>query len=281
MMLNVIKIFLPTTLAFAIGIAMTPRLVRFMHSRKLWKKVARTESTTITNEEFLKINNTAEEISTPRIGGVLIWLSVILTISLIWIISKIAPSDLTSKLDFYSRSQTLVPLGSLILASLLGLIDDMIEIKGRAQSAKCDTEIIFRYIKIGLIVILGGAIGYWFYSKLGVSSVVIPFANTALNMGLLFIPFFVLVLVAVFSGGVIDGMDGLAGGVLAIIFAAYAVIAFGQHQIDIAALCGVITGAILTLTVLRFWISCAAASTSCARAVSTKNCSTSSPASRR
>ena len=52
-------------------------------------------------------------------------------------------------------------------------------------------------------------------------------------------------MLAVFSGSVIDGMDGLAGGVLAIIFGAYAVIAFGQEQIDIAALCGVITGGIL------------------------------------
>ncbi len=48
-----------------------------------------------------------------------------------------------------------------------------------------------------------------------------------------------------FSTSVIDGLDGLAGGVLAIVFAAYAAIAFGQHQIDIAALCGVISGGIL------------------------------------
>jgi phospho-N-acetylmuramoyl-pentapeptide-transferase len=44
---------------------------------------------------------------------------------------------------------------------------------------------------------------------------------------------------------VIDGMDGLAGGVLAVIFASYAAIAYGKNLVDIAALCGVISGGIL------------------------------------
>ena len=48
-----------------------------------------------------------------------------------------------------------------------------------------------------------------------------------------------------FSGGVIDGLDGLAGGVFASIFAAYSGIAFFQNQINIAAFCAVIAGAIL------------------------------------
>ena len=54
-----------------------------------------------------------------------------------------------------------------------------------------------------------------------------------------------MVLVATFSTSVIDGMDGLAGGVLAIIFGAYAGIAFGKHMVDIAAFCGVLSGSIL------------------------------------
>ncbi len=52
-------------------------------------------------------------------------------------------------------------------------------------------------------------------------------------------------MLAVFSTSVIDGMDGLSGGVLSTIFTAYAVIAFANNQIDIAALCAVIAGAIL------------------------------------
>jgi len=245
MILNVIKIFLPTILCFMIGIALTPSFTNFMYKRKLWRKNARAINETITNTDFTKIHNTDAEISTPRVGGILIWLSVVVTIALIWLISKVVPSDLTAKLDFYSRSQTLVPLASLLLGSFIGLIDDMIEINGRKFAKEYDTEIRFRYIKIALIVVLGVLIGAWFYLKIGMTGISIPFTMLHLPLGVLFIPFFVFILVAVFSGGVIDGMDGLAGGVLAIIFAGYVAIAFGKEMVDIAALCGVVSGGIL------------------------------------
>ncbi|HWC57849.1 MAG TPA: hypothetical protein VG621_02780 [Candidatus Paceibacterota bacterium] len=243
---NVIKIFLPTTLAFLIGIAITPRLSAYMYAHKLWKKKSRTRNDTITNATFATLHNESEELSTPRVGGIVIWLSVLLTIAIIWTISKVIPTPTTHKLDFFSRSQTLVPLGSLLLGSMLGLIDDILQINGSVIATKAhDRDIRFRYLKIGLITIAGILIGTWFYQKLGVSSVAIPFSALRFHLGLLFVPFFIMVLLAVFSGGVIDGMDGLAGGVLAIIFSGYAVIAFGKNQIDIAALCGVISGGLL------------------------------------
>ena len=76
------------------------------------------------------------------------------------------------------------------------------------------------------------------------NSIQIPF-DGQLMLGILLIPFVIIVMLATFSGGVIDGLDGLSGGVLASIFSAYAVIAFMNNQIDLAAFSGVITGAIL------------------------------------
>jgi len=87
-------------------------------------------------------------------------------------------------------------------------------------------------------------IGGWFFYKLGMNSVHIPF-DGEMYLGILIIPFFILVALATFSGGVIDGIDGLSGGVLASIFAAYTAIAYANNQIDIAVFSGVITGATL------------------------------------
>lgn len=155
-----------------------------------------------------------------------------------WLISKAFPSDLSTKLDFLSRGQTLIPLASLLLGSFIGLFDDAAQIRGAVD------RISDRYLKIISISAIGALIGAWFYFKLGITSVAIPFAGH-LALGWLFIPFFIIVLVAVFSGSVIDGMDGLAGGVLAIIFASYSAIAYGKNLVDIAALSGVISGGIL------------------------------------
>ncbi|HRH25123.1 MAG TPA: hypothetical protein PLQ20_02180 [Candidatus Paceibacterota bacterium] len=236
--LNVVKIFLPTALTFAIGILLTPTLTNLMYKHKLWKKKKRVDDSQITNEHFKNISNASAEVSTPRVGGIIIWLSVTLSILIMWLISKAFPSDLSTKLDFLSRGQTLIPLASLLLGAFIGLFDDAAQIRGAID------RISDRYLKIFSISLIGILIGAWFYFKLGISSVAIPFAGH-LALGWLFIPFFIIVLVAVFSGSVIDGMDGLAGGVLAIIFASYSAIAYGKNLVDIAALSGVISGGIL------------------------------------
>jgi phospho-N-acetylmuramoyl-pentapeptide-transferase len=56
--------------------------------------------------------------------------------------------------------------------------------------------------------------------------------------------FFVFVITGTYAGGVIDGIDGLAGGVFAIIFGAYGVIAFSMGMGDLAAFCLATTGAL-------------------------------------
>ncbi len=50
---------------------------------------------------------------------------------------------------------------------------------------------------------------------------------------------------SVYASSVIDGIDGLSGGVFLFIFAAYTGIAYFQNQFDIAALSAAIVGGIL------------------------------------
>lgn len=240
MIIDVIKVVVPSVLTFFLGMLITPFFTNFFYKYKMWKKSPRTEA--VTSEVFTKIHNTKSELSTPRVGGVIIWASVLLTVGVIYLLSIIFKTDLTEKLNFFSRSQTLIPLATLILASLIGLIDDMLQIIGKGSYAKDD--LMYRKIKIAAVILIGFAISLWFYYKLEVSYVHMPFLGDV-NLGLWFIPFFIMVMLAVFSTSVIDGMDGLSGGVMTTIFTAYSVIAFVNNQIDIAALCAVIAGGTL------------------------------------
>ena len=54
-----------------------------------------------------------------------------------------------------------------------------------------------------------------------------------------------LVMLIIFGGAPIDGLDGLAGGVMAVVFSAYAAICFAQGQFDLAIFCGLIVGSLL------------------------------------
>ncbi len=239
-MIDVIKIIIPTVLAFFIGIFITPFFTKYFYKYKMWKKSPRIESNT--SQEFNNIHNTVHETSVPRVGGVIIWSSVLLTVLVIYVLAILFDSSVTDKLNFFSRSQTLVPLGAFFLAAFIGLLDDVLQILGQGSYAK--DSIIYRRVKIIFVSIIGFAISLWFYFKLDFSSVHVPFVGSW-ELGIFFIPFFILVMVATFSTSVIDGLDGLSGGVLASIFTAYSVIAFMFNQMDISALCGAIAGGIL------------------------------------
>ncbi|MEI6280682.1 MAG: hypothetical protein WCP17_01640 [bacterium] len=240
MYLDLIKIFTPTVFAFFLALFLTPVATHFFYKYKMWKKYSRNMNAVA--PDFLKIHNEQEELKTPRVGGIIIWFSALLTTSIFYFVAVFFPSEGTEKINFLSRNQTLIPFFTLLLGSLIGLWDDLIQIYGDGLVAHDDKS--WRKWKAFLVTLVSVLIGVWFFYKLGMVSVHIPFGGE-IFVGILIIPLFVLVSLATFSGGVIDGIDGLSGGVLASIFAAYSVIAYANNQIDLAAFSGVITGVTL------------------------------------
>lgn len=246
MILSVVKVFIPAIISFFIGIGITPTLTNFFYRHKLWKRRSRKIESSAhaydqVSPDFKRIHNESGELSTPRIGGVIVWLSVFATIVFLYINSFILDTDIAGKLDFLSKNQTLLPLAALFFGSLIGLLDDLLQIFGDGSHF---SDGISRRYRI-LIVLLIGAVGaWWFYFKLENFSIHVPF-DGSLDMGLLFIPFFMIVMLGTFSGSIIDGIDGLGAGVLTSIFSAYMVIAYVQNQIDLAAFCAVIIGGLL------------------------------------
>lgn len=241
MILNILKVFGLSAVAFFLALFLTPILTHYLYKYKMWKKSVRTKALGGGDTPIFSQLHKDKEIGTPRMGGILIWSCVLLLSVFFLIISKFFPSDLTNKLNFLSRSQTWLPLFTLIVASVIGLIDDLLQIYGKGKYVAGGLSLAKRII---LVMIIGAIGAYWFYFKLGVSSVMVPFVGE-INLGLFFIPLFILVMLAMFSGGVIDGIDGLSGGIFASIFTAYAGIAFFQNQIDLATFCGILVGGIL------------------------------------
>jgi len=242
MIINVVKVLAPSLLAFFIGIGITPILTHYLYKYKMWKKKSGNAAglggggTPIFNELHKQ-----KDTGTPRMGGIIIWVSTLFVIFAMWFVAIIFPTPFTKKLEFLSRNQTWLPLFTLIAASLVGLWDDVLVVLGKGKHIAGGISL---HTRIATVLAIGLIGGLWFFYKLDVMSIMIPF-DGELELGLFFIPFFMLVMLALFAGGVIDGIDGLSGGVMASIFAAYAGIAFFQNQIDLAAFCAVITGGTL------------------------------------
>jgi phospho-N-acetylmuramoyl-pentapeptide-transferase len=239
---DVIKILSPATIAFFIGMGITPVVTHYLYKYRCWKKVSGKKfGYAGGNTPIFDALHKEKEVGTPRMGGIVAWGAVFLTVVGIWMLEQYIGGPTLEKMEFFSRSQTWLPLFALFVGACFGLVDDLFEIWGTGTHFAGGLSLSKRLLFVGVICAFAG---WWFYEKLGVSAVSVPF-DGVLTLGVLFIPFFVLVGIAVYAGGVIDGIDGLAGGVFAIMFASYGLIAFAQNQIDLAAFCATVVGGLL------------------------------------
>ena len=239
---NVIKVLGVSAIASFTAILWCPFLIHFLYKHNLWKKVGGKKA--ISGEDAVVFNSLHKERETkvPRMGGLLISITTILVVFLFYIISILFPGSWFSKLNFLSRSQTWLPLFTLITASLVGLLDDILVVSNLGKYIGGGLSFKKRLLIVILIGLVGGI---WFYWKLGWDIISIPLIGQ-FSIGIWYIPLFILVMVACWSGGIIDGLDGLSGGAFASIFGAFTIISFSQGKFDLAAFCAVITGTLLS-----------------------------------
>lgn len=242
MELTIIKVFLPTAVSFLFGVAITPVIAHYLYKYKAWKpKAGKGNGYAGGGTPVFDALHEKTDTNTPRMGGIVIWGSVLLTTFSFALFSHLLPQQFFSTLDFLSRSQTWLPLTALIVGAIVGLADDLLVIRERGSYFAGGLPLSRRLLVVGITATFSA---WWFYSKLEVSSVS-ALGFGPLELGALFIPLFVLIAIAVYASSVIDGIDGLAGGVFLFIFTAYTGIAMYQMQYDIAAFCATIVGGIL------------------------------------
>lgn len=130
-------------------------------------------------------------------------------------------------------------LALLLAAAVLGLVDDL------SSSVRFQRGGIRARVKLGWLLGVAGVLVALAQVTLHLHAIRVPFAGS-LDLGLLYWPFGVLVVVASCNAvNLTDGLDGLAGGTVAIAAFAYAVIAFVRGQDGVALLLLALTGALL------------------------------------
>jgi phospho-N-acetylmuramoyl-pentapeptide-transferase len=169
-------------------------------------------------------------------GGLPIWVTVLVLAVTFWAL-HILVDGFWSRMSFLSRSQTWLPLGLLVLAGLIGMLDDVLGIfkKGGFKLRQ----------RLLLYFVIAGIGAWWFYFKLEISSISIPFFGLV-EVGWLYLLYFIFVMVATaFSMNETDGLDGLSGGVFLTMFGALAAIAFDQGRMDMVVFLAAIMGALI------------------------------------
>jgi phospho-N-acetylmuramoyl-pentapeptide-transferase len=239
--ITLIKILLPSILSFLFGISMTPFVAGFLYRHKMWKKKNVQTATDGRPAPITQSLHNDEKMPVPRMGGVIIWGSVLLSASSIWIVAHLIPGSIAEKLEFVTRTQTWLPFFALFVGAVVGFIDDFYAVIDKYDQKAGGFSAKKRLL---IVAVMGLLAGWWFVVKLGMTGLAIPFLGMW-YLGWWIVPIVILVMIGTYAGGVIDGIDGLSGGVFAAIFSAYGMIAFAQSQIDLAAFCFVIVGGVL------------------------------------
>ncbi|HNV12729.1 MAG TPA: phospho-N-acetylmuramoyl-pentapeptide-transferase [bacterium] len=233
---QIIKILFLSTFAFVFTVLWTPILTNFLYKYKLGKKIRNSGNTPI----FSQLH--AHKEGTPTMGGILIWGTLFIFILIFYYLSLIFPNSILAHLNFLSQKETLLPLGALIAAALIGLLDDWLDVSGKGVFGGGGLRMKHRLLIYALIALIGAL---WFYLKLDWTLIHVPFIGY-LQIGWWYIPVFIFIIVATsFSVNETDGLDGLAGGTLLVSYASYGVISFVMGRYDLATFCAVIVGALL------------------------------------
>ena len=233
--IDVVRVIGIATITFVVAFAMTPLVSHYLYKYKFGKSIRNTGATPI----YSKLH--AKKAGTPVGGGIIIWGSVLLLALLFWVLQRLWPSLITDNLNFLTRRQTLLPLGALVAAAVLGFMDDYLNVRKIGPSGG-GLNMRQRILLYTVVAAFGA---YWFFFKLEWSIIHVPGVGDY-EIGWWYIPLFMVVIVATaFSVNEADGLDGLAGGILMFAFGAYTVISYSLGRVELAMFCAAIVGGLL------------------------------------
>jgi len=231
---QVVKIFTLGGMSTVLSFMIAPLVLKFLLKNKIYKQIRQDPDAPI----FTAIHE--KKGGTPTMGGMIFWLVTFFIAFTVLILSFIF-GGIWNFFNFVTREQTILILGSMMLAALIGIVDDIFNIyrigpKGGGLPMKV------RLILHTLIASIGA---WWFYVKLEWDILYVPFVGNV-HLGLWYIPFFIFIIVGTaFAMNETDGLDGLAGGVSFMALIPYIAIAFLLGRFDLASLLAVVMGGVL------------------------------------
>lgn len=213
--------------AFFLATFLTPVYTFFAYKYKFWKKQKKETTTGEKLEVVAKLH--AQKIARhfPTMAGII----GVITVVMVTVICNL------------NREQTWLPLIGFVGGSVVGLIDDLINVFGSGKGAAG----LRAPVKFAMITAIGLLLGWWFASKLGWTSIEVPFLGPweVGTVGMILIFTFAVVSTSN-AVNISDGLDGLAGGLAMMAYGAYAVIALLQGQWMLTGFCLTVVGWLLS-----------------------------------
>jgi len=212
---------------FLLATFLTPIYTHFAYKYKFWKKQKKTTLTGEALPVMTKLHAKKFKRAFPTMAGII----GVVTVTIVTVVCNL------------NREQTWLPLIGFIGGSVVGLIDDLINVFGSGKGAAG----LRAPVKFAMITGLGLFLGWWFAIKLGWTDIAIPFLGDMEVGAVGMILIFAFAVVATSNAvNISDGLDGLAGGLAMLAYGAYGVIALLQGQWMLTAFCLTVVGWLLS-----------------------------------
>lgn len=226
---TLIRILLLGFLGFLVSMLITPVYTTMAYKWQWWKKPRTAATTGEKATMFMKLHGAKHKRLIPTMAGI-VFVAAVTVVTLAFNLS---------------RSQTWLPLAAFVGAAGVGLLDDIINIRGTGGGV-AGLRSKLKLLLTTIVALIGGL---YFYFKLDVTSIHIPLMHSQLEIGWWVIPLFVAVVVSMANAvNISDGEDGLAGGLTSTAFGVYAIIAVLEGRFAVAGFCLTIVGALLSYT---------------------------------
>ncbi|MBU4228044.1 phospho-N-acetylmuramoyl-pentapeptide-transferase, partial [bacterium] len=190
----------PLTLlvSFIIPVIALPLFIKYLKKHNMGQKI---------RQEGPDLHQ--HKIGTPTMGGVIVILALVIIVWFLVPYNKYVLWSLVATVGF----------------GLIGLIDDLIKYVKKRSLGLLTMQKLFLQIIFALIVT------YCVQQNTDLGTEIwLPFFKNSINLGRMFIPFVVLVLVSsVNAVNLTDGLDGLAAGLIIIAMLSFALIAYVQN----------------------------------------------------
>jgi phospho-N-acetylmuramoyl-pentapeptide-transferase len=202
------RVFLLSVGAFFLAMFLTPMYTFVAYRFKFWKKQRKSSTTGEALTVFTKLHAAKFKRNIPTMAGIIF----VLAITAVTFIFNL------------DRKETWLPLAALLGGAAVGLLDDVINLRGNGQGVAG----LRSSLKFMMITIIGLGLGWFFYAKLGIDAVHIPFIGS-IALGWFIVPLFAFAVVAAGNAvNISDGLDGLAGGLAVLAYGAFGTIALLQ-----------------------------------------------------
>ncbi|HIP87004.1 MAG TPA: phospho-N-acetylmuramoyl-pentapeptide-transferase [Anaerolineales bacterium] len=171
------------------------------------------------------------KLGTPTMGGLMIVVPVLLITLALNIYNLLGRTVIGRSI--------LVPLGVMLIYAVIGAIDDIAGVRGmrRGEGLRARQKIVWELVITFVIALV-------LHFGLELRSVALPGVPEKIDIGYFYIPIAMFIIIGSSNAvNLTDGLDGLAGIIVASAFVAYGVIALLQGQVYLVRFCFTVVGA--------------------------------------